>query len=124
MATETATNPWEAWLLPFTTAFTAPFASFLRTWDYRPVTSWFDNFITVNWNSQDADVEEHVLGRVGSYGLQLGRVLDAMDVLIDQLGLTNLTKEQQASLVRVQDLAASARHAVDDFRGRPAPPAG
>jgi hypothetical protein len=108
LAETVATNPWEALLLPW--------SNFLKTWNYQPVTSWFNDFITVNWNSGDAGVEEHVLGRVGSYGLQLGRVLDALDVLIDALGLKDLTKEQQAALVRVQDLAASARTAVSDYR--------
>ncbi len=115
MAEPVASNPWEALLLPF-----LPFTNFLRTWNYQPVTSWFNDFITVNWNSGDAGVEEHVLGHVGSYGLQLGRILDALDVLIDELGLSGLTKEQQAALVRVQDLAASARTAVRDYHAQPA----
>jgi hypothetical protein len=118
MATKARTNAWESWLLPFTLPF-----DFLKNWDYRPATTWFNHFITVNWNAKDADVERHVLGEVGSYGRQLGRVLDALDVLIDQLGLSHLTKEQQACLVRVQDLAAEARRAVHEYRGQ-APRAG
>ena len=95
-----------------------PFATFMKNWDYRPVTSWFEHFITINWNSQDADVERHVLGEVGSYGLQLSRILDAVDLLVSELDLSRLTPEQQRIVVRLEDLARSADRAVNDFRGR------
>ena len=36
--------------------FLSPFTNFLRSWDYRPVTSWFEHFVTINWNSGDAEV--------------------------------------------------------------------
>ena len=98
--------------------FFSPFASFMRTWDYRPVTSWFEHFVTINWNSGDADVEEHVLGEVGSYGLQLSRVLDAVDLLVSELDLSRLSPEQQRIVVRLEDLAHSADRAVKEYRGR------
>jgi hypothetical protein len=101
----------------------SPFANFLRTWDYRPKTSWFEHFVTINWNSQDAEIEEHVLGSVGSYGLQLGRVLDAVNLLVSQLDLSQLTPEQQRIVVRLEDLSDSAKRAVSDFRGRAVDPA-
>ena len=97
--------------------FLSPFTNFLRSWDYRPVTSWFEHFVTINWNSGDAEVEEHVLGEVGSYGLQLARVL------VGELDLSRLTPEQQRIVVRVEDLAASAKRAVREYRGRPIDPA-
>jgi hypothetical protein len=96
----------------------SPFANFLRAWDYRPTTSWFDHLFTVNWNTQDADVEQHVLGQVGSYGLQLSRILDAVDLLVSELDLSRLTPEQQRVVVRLEDLARSAGQAVDEYRGR------
>jgi hypothetical protein len=102
----------ETWLSPFT--------NFLRSWDYRPVTSWFEHFVTINWNSGDADVEQHVLGEVGSYGLQIARLLDAVDLLVGELDLSRLTPEQQRIVVRLEDLAASAQRAVQEYRGRPA----
>jgi hypothetical protein len=98
--------------------FLSPFTNFLRSWDYRPVTSWFEHFVTINWNSGDAKVEEHVLGEVGSYGLQLARLLEAVDLLVGQLDLSRLTPEQQRIVVRVEDLAASAKRSVREFRGR------
>jgi hypothetical protein len=64
-------------------------ANFLRNWDYRPVTRWFEHFITINWNAGDADIERHVLGEVGSYGRQLSHVLDAVDLLVGRLDLTS-----------------------------------
>jgi hypothetical protein len=96
----------------------SPFTNLLRTWDYRPVTSWFEHFVTINWNSGDANVEEHVLGEVGSYGLQLARVLEAVDLLVGELDLSRLTPEQQRIVVRVEDLAASAKRAVRGYRGQ------
>jgi hypothetical protein len=90
----------------------------LRRWDYRPVTSWFEHFITINWNAGDVEIERKVLGDVGSYGLQLGRLLAAVDLLVGQQDLATLTREQQKVVVRVQDLAVGARNSVADFRGR------
>jgi hypothetical protein len=100
--------------------FFSPFASFLRTWDYRPVTSWFEHFVTINWNSGDAEVEKHVLGEVGSYGLQLERILDAVELLVGELDLSRLSPEQQRVVVRVEDLASSARRAVREYHGQSA----
>jgi hypothetical protein len=100
--------------------FFSPFTNFLRTWDYRPVTNWFEHFVTINWNSGDADVEKHVLGEVGSYGLQLARILDAVELLVGELDLSRLNPEQQRVVVRVEDLAVSARRAVREYHGQSA----
>ncbi|HEY4419079.1 MAG TPA: hypothetical protein VGN22_06170 [Pseudonocardia sp.] len=99
-----------------------PLGNFLRTWDYRPVTSWFDNF-TVNLNSRDAELEEHVLGNVGSYGLQLSRILDAVNLLVGELDLDRLTPEQQRVVVRLEDLAEDVRRSVAEYRGGEIDPA-
>ena len=92
------------------------------------MTSWFEHFVTINWNSGDADIEQHVLGEVGSYGLQISRILDAVDLLVSELDLSRLTPEQQRIVVRLEDLAHSANQAVNEFRGRteatPSPEAG
>lgn len=64
------------------------------------------------------EIERKVLGDVGSYGLQLGRLLAAVDLLVGQQDLATLTREQQKVVVRVQDLAVGARNSVADFRGR------
>jgi hypothetical protein len=93
-----------------------PFSNFLRFWDYRPSTQWLDHFITVNWNAGDAGVEQHVLGEVGSYGYQLSRILDAVNLLVDRLSLSELSPEQQKVVVRLQDLADQANRAVHAYR--------
>jgi hypothetical protein len=100
-----------------------PFSNFLRFWDYRPRTDWLDHFITINWNANDGEVEQHVLGEVGSYGYQLSRILEAVDLLVGRLSLTSLDPDQQKVVVRLQDLAAQARHAVEDYRSSPTPDA-
>jgi hypothetical protein len=93
-----------------------PFSNFLRFWDYRPSTQWLDHFITVNWNAGDAGVERRVLSEVGSYGYQLSRILDAVNLLVDRLSLTELSPEQQKVVVRLQDLAEQANRAVKEYR--------
>jgi hypothetical protein len=110
MAAPSVTNPWEAMFLPF--------SDFLKTWIYRPDTSWFDHLFTLNL--APAPVERHVLDRVGSYGHQLGDVLDALDVLVDALRpqLEQLTKDQRLALAKVQTMAAQAHVAVRDFQAR------
>ena len=108
----------------FFESFLSPFTNFLRAWDYRPVTSWFEHFITINWNAQDAEIERHVLGEVGSYGHQLSRILDAVDLLVGELDLARLTPEQQRIVVRLEDLARSTRRSVNEYRGRPDQPDG
>jgi len=95
---------------------TGAFHNFLRRWDYRPVTSWFPNFVTVNWNAGDAEIEKKVLGDVGSYGLQLSRLLAAVEILVGQLDLASLPPDQQKVVVRLQDLAAAARESVEGYR--------
>lgn len=102
-----------------------PFSNFLRMWDFRPNTQWLDHFITINWrNSGDAPVEQHVLGEVGSYGYQLSRILDAVNLLVSKLDLADLAADQQKVVVRLQDLATEVDRAVQGFRGEPRPTEG
>ena len=42
-----------------------PFADFLRYWDFKPSTSWFQHFITINNNAGDVGPEATVLAEVG-----------------------------------------------------------
>lgn len=114
MTADASTNPFEALFMPF--------ASFLRTWNYQPVTSWFDNFITINANTKDAAVEQHVLGEVGSYGYQINRLLDAVNLLVGRLELSTLSAEDQRIVVRVADLADKADRAAKQFHGGPKQP--
>jgi hypothetical protein len=88
-----------------------PFANFLKNWAYQPVTDWSRHF-TINLNTRDADLERKVLGDVGSYGQQLSRILDAVDLLVSEKDLGALSPEQRKTVVRLQDLAAQARESV------------
>jgi hypothetical protein len=97
----------------------ALFPNFLHTWNYFPRTQWLDHFITVNWNGGDADLEQHVLGQAGSYGLQLGRILDALDVLIAHADLSNLSDEEQRKIGRLKDLSETTSSAVQQYRQGP-----
>lgn len=85
---------------------------------YRPVTytvnypsgdvsQWFDilsgndlSFIKVNMGrSANTDVEDAVLSEVGSYGRQLGRIGEALEVLIEHFDPKRpLTKDEQIAL--------------------------
>jgi hypothetical protein len=100
-----------------------PFADFLRYWDYRPKTSWFQHFITINNNAGDVDVERAVLGQVGSYGYQMSRILDAVTVLVDQFeeqgGLDKLQPEQVQILANLRQLSADVDSSVNGYWAAP-----
>jgi hypothetical protein len=94
------------------------FSQFLRVWNYRPVTSWRDFFnpqFIINANSGDAGVENDVLAAVGSYGKQLGTIMDALHVVISDSKFDDLLPADRRALDRFQSLregvdAVVARH--------------
>ena len=96
-----------------------PFADFLRYWDFRPSTTWFQHFITINNNAGDAGLEATVLGEVGSYGYQLSRIIDAVQVIVDQLeksqGLGDLSADQEQSLANLRQLAKDVDASVNGY---------
>jgi hypothetical protein len=96
-----------------------PFAEFLRYWDFRPSTSWFQHFITINNNAGDVGPEATVLGEVGSYGYQLSRIIDAVQVIVDQLekspGLGDLSTDQQQSLAKLRQLAKDVDASLNGY---------
>src|ERR1700730_8298883 len=105
--------------------FSRLFSQFLRTWNYRPTTSW-DHFFNpqffINSNPDDVAVENDVLGQVGSYGKQLGTIIDALGVVVSKLAKTDLSAGDERALDRLQDLTDNvntvvARHRPD--RDRP-----
>ena len=57
-----------------------------------------------------------MLGEVGSYGYQLNRILDAVNLLVDKFKVTELSPEQQKVVIRLQDLADQANRAVKEYR--------
>jgi len=65
-----------------------PFQQAFEHFMIAPQTTWdrfFNPQIFVSLNSGDAAVENHVLRKAGSYGKQLGRILDTLDVLVARL---------------------------------------
>ncbi len=82
-------------------------------WKIMPVTDWQDFFrdffnpqIYISNNfSEDMDVEDKVLQEVGSYGFQLGRILDVLDVLVAHMPPRDqLSSEEQYTLQQFDEL--------------------
>lgn len=110
-------NPLSMFQLPFTTLF----PNFLRTWNYVPRTQWLSHFITINQNGNDAEVEQHVLGEVGSYGKQLGQILAALDVLIAhaEKPADPLTHDEITKLGDVKQLHQKVTDEITRYRNNP-----
>jgi hypothetical protein len=82
-------------------------SQFLRVWNYRPVTSWDDFFnpqFVINANSGDAAVENDVLAQVGSYGKQLGVIIDALSLVISTIAFNRLLPSERQVLDRFETL--------------------
>lgn len=107
-----------------------PFQSYLsalKSFKYTPNTNWDDIFSdwfsfspTVNFGSnvQDVGVERHVLSRVGSYGKQLHRVIDALTVVLSSVDRDKLTPEERRKIADFEDMARDAASAVAEYKGR------
>jgi hypothetical protein len=69
-------------------AATFDFFPWFKNFLINPVTDW-QRFINpqfnVTINQGDAAVENHVLARAGSYGKQLGRMQEVVDILLERL---------------------------------------
>ena len=59
--------------------------------------------------TSEPETEELILTEVGSYGRQIGRIADALDVLVGTLDLTKLTPAQQDAII-------AFRAQLDDVR--------
>lgn len=95
------------------------FSQFLRTWNYLPVTSWdhvFNPQFFFTSNSGDAGVENAVLSEVGSYGHQLGILIDAVQVLAAKLDRTALLPGDQQALATLDQLASQVDAVVSAQR--------
>ena len=55
------------------------------------------------------DIEQKLLDEVGSYGRQLGRIGDALEVLIDRLKLEGLSREEADALAILKGQLAEIR---------------
>jgi hypothetical protein len=76
--------------------------------------NWFNNFtgnkfswFTVNLGRSSApEVEADILDEVGSYGRQLGRIGEVLEVLVNKLPRDTLTEHERAA---VEDFSAQMR---------------
>jgi hypothetical protein len=105
---------------PFTSLFSAWNQS-LRDFVFFPTTNWqrfFNPQVVFNYNPEDQAVESHVLSRVGSYGSQLSRIIDAVAVLESQIDTAKLTAPQKTVLKDFDTLRKDAGQAVAEFRAQ------
>ncbi|MET1111172.1 MAG: hypothetical protein ABWX67_06575, partial [Allosphingosinicella sp.] len=63
------------------------------------------------------DIERKVLDEVGSYGRQLGRIGDALEVLIDNVKLDGLSREEADAIDILKGQLAEIRKVKQRERG-------
>jgi len=64
------------------------------------------------------EIEEKVLNEVGSYGRQLGRIGDALEVLLDHVKLEGLDQGERDALAELRGQLAAVRR-IKNRAGRP-----
>src|SRR5947207_12679139 len=87
--------------------FKLPASGDFNQW-INPITSWWSgNQISINLGeSGSPDTEAEILRRVGTYGRQLGKITDAMIVLLRLLPKSaTLTKEESEAIEAFKDMA-------------------
>lgn len=62
------------------------------------------------------ETEQAILDEVGSYGRQLGRIGDALEVLLDHVKLDGLSKAEQDALAVLRGQLAAVRQVKDRVR--------
>jgi hypothetical protein len=99
----------------------SPFSQAIERFNYDPSTNWqgaFSPSIVFNANPEDAPIEAHVLGEVGSYGKQLGILIRVVDLLQARLDRAGLDETELAALKAFDALRDGASAAADQFRNR------
>jgi hypothetical protein len=87
--------------------FKLPLSGDVSQW-INPITSWWSgNTISVNLGeSGSPEAEAEILRRVGSYGRQLGKITDAMIVLLRHLPQgARLTQEEKDAVAAFKKMA-------------------
>ena len=64
------------------------------------------------------DIEQKLLDEVGSYGRQIGRIGDALEVLIDHVPLEGLSKDEKDALNILKGQLAEVRKVKARERGK------
>jgi hypothetical protein len=108
MASESGSN---FWLWPFSGDVVQ---------DYHPVTTWLRTmmgqfgFIHINeMQSDDPDLEKRIVNEVGSYGKQLGRVVEALQAVCAHLDVGKLARDEREAVRSFIRLAEE----IDAFKG-------
>lgn len=110
--TPSVQTPWALWqsyqqnLTQMMTGAKAPFSGdvtqAINPWSWVFGTGQF-GFINVNLgNSGNPEIEQEVLDEVGSYGRQLGRIGDALAVLIKHTDKQGLSEDEQDVLLELR----------------------
>ncbi len=60
-------------------------------------------------NTQHADVEQKILDEVGSYGRQLGRIGDALEVILNHIKLDGLSRDEKDAIAVLKGQLAAVR---------------
>ena len=105
--------------------WTSPWGGDVTQWMQ---TSWIKalsdqtGFININnVRAGDSALEQRIVEDVASYGRQLGRIMDALDVVVGRLelgGRTDLTADERGALRDFSELVRQVQ-AVKDAAGRP-----
>lgn len=75
-------------------------------------------FVNIDLGSTPApETEQVILDEVGSYGRQIGRIGDALEVLLKHAPLENLSQEEQDALVVLKAQLAEIRQ-IKERQGR------
>ncbi len=81
----------------------------INPWTFSQQGSQF-GLININLGqTPDQDGEQEILDRVGSYGRQLGRIGDALEVLLNHLKLDGLSLAEQDALTVLKGQLAEVR---------------
>lgn len=105
-----STNQGPSALLPWTWPLGGDVTQWIRTTWIKALSDQ-TGFININnVRAGDPEVERRIIEDVASYGRQLGRIMEALDVVIGHLRLGERT-----------DVTAEERRALQDFLG-PRPP--
>jgi hypothetical protein len=70
-------------------------------------------------SSGDTALEQQMLTKVGSYGRQLGRLCDAVEVLLKKAENKNLTPDDERALETFHQMTESIRHTKTSHAPQP-----
>jgi hypothetical protein len=90
-----------------------------KNFNISPVTDW-QRFINpqfnVTVNQGDVAIENHVLARAGSYGRQIGRMQEVLDVLIARMPPPALSDVEARSIEKYHELRGDVVAAVEEAK--------